>query len=83
MGLNMSDERLDKILSSTGRLEAMAVATQHEIAELKDETRQRANAHAANLRSLNKTRDRQIGGAKVVGVVGTIIGVVVGWFKYG
>ncbi len=79
----MSDERIDKILRSTARLETMAEATQREIAELKHETRERLNAHALSLRSLNKTRDRQWGAAKGLGVVGTIIGVVVGWFKYG
>ena len=79
----MSDERIDKILRSTARLETMAETTQREIAELKHETRERLNAHAASIRSLNKTRDRQWGAAKGLGVVGTIIGVVVGWFKYG
>ncbi len=79
----MSDERIDKILRSTARLEAFAEATQREIVELKVETSTRLNAHASSLRSLNKTRDRQWGAAKGLGVVGTIIGVVVGWFKYG
>ena len=79
----MSDERLDQIIRSTTRLEAMAEGTQHEMAELKHETRQRLNTHAASIRSLNKTRDRQWGAAKGLGVVGTVIGVIVGWFKYG
>ncbi len=79
----MSDERIDKILQSTARLETMAEATQREIAALKHETSKRLNAHATSIRSLNKTRDRQWGATKGLGVVGTIIGVVVGWFKYG
>ena len=79
----MSDERIDKILRSTVRLETMAENTQREIIELKTETSNRLNTHASSLRSLNKTRDRQWGAAKGLGVVGTIIGVVVGWFRYG
>ena len=77
--MDVTDKLLTKILSSTVRLETMAVATKDEIAELKTETRDRLNAHATNLRSLNKTRDRQWGAAKGLGVVGTIVG----WFKYG
>ncbi len=74
---------VSEIMKSLGRLETMASATKDEIAELKHETRERLNAHALSLRSLNKTRDRQWGAAKGLGVVGTIIGVVVGWFRYG
>ena len=80
----MRDEaRLDKILGTVIRLETMAMATQRDIVDLKTETSKRFDAHAGNLRSLNKTRDRQWGAAKGLGVVGTIIGVIVGWFKYG
>ncbi len=79
----MNDERIDKILQSTARLEAFAEVTQREIVDLKTETSTRLNAHATSIRSLNKTRDRQWGAAKGLGVVGTIIGVVIGWFKYG
>ena len=79
----MSDKLLTKILSSTVRLETMAVATQQDIVDLKTETSKRFDAHASSIRSLNKTRDRQWGAAKGLGVVGTTIGVIVGWFKYG
>ncbi len=79
----MSDKLLTKILSSTVRLETMAVATQREIVDLKTETSKRLDSHASSIRSLNKTRDRQWGAAKGLGVVGSIIGVIVGWFRYG
>ena len=79
----MTDKLLTKILSSTVRLETMAVATQRDIVDLKTETSKRFDAHASSIRSLNKTRDRQWGAAKGLGVVGTAIGIIVGWFKYG
>ena len=79
----MSEKDLGRILASTARLETMAIATQREIAELKHETRERLNSHAESLRSLNKTRDRQWGAAKGLGVTGSIIGAIIGWFKYG
>ena len=78
----MSDKLLTKIFSSTVRLETMAVATQREIAELKHETRERLNQHAGNLRSLNKTRDKVVGGAKVGSWVVGALGVIIGWFIY-
>ena len=76
-------ERLDKIIASQARTEAVLGEVQKDVSELKEHTNTRMNAHASSIRSLNKTRDRQWGAAKVIGVMGTISGVVVGWFKYG
>ncbi len=73
----------NQIMRSLVRLETIAEATQREIAELKTETRVRLNQHSVSIRSLKATRNKQLGAAKGLGVVGTIIGVVVGWFKYG
>ena len=83
MSINDQKFPVTEIMKSLGRLEAMAVTTRDEIVELKTETSKRLNAHAKSIRSLNKTRDRQWGAAKGLGVVGTIVGVIVGWFKYG
>ncbi len=79
----MRDEvMLSKILQSTARLETMAEGTQRDITELKDETTARLNAHAADLKSLNKTRDKVVGGAKVGSWVLAGLGSIAGWFLY-
>ncbi len=79
----MNTDSLGRILQSTARLETIAVATQREIAELKHETRARLNSHAGDLRSLKATRNKQRGAAKVLGVLGGVFVVIVGWFRYG
>ncbi len=76
-------DRLDKIIASQARTEAILGVVQRDVSELKEHTNTRMNAHASSIRSLNKTRDRQWGAAKVLGGVGTLVGVVIGWFKYG
>ena len=73
---------LHKILASTVRLETMAEGTQRDITELKDETTARLNAHAADLKSLNKTRDKVVGGAKVGSWLAGGLATIVGWFMY-
>ena len=79
----MNTDHLSRILRSTARLETMAEATQREIAELKHETRDRLNQHSASIRSLNATRNRQRGAAKVLAVLGGVCLTIVGWFRYG
>ncbi len=60
--LGMSDiERLDKIIASQARTETILGVVQRDVSELKEHTNTRMNAHAASIRVLNKTRDRQWG----------------------
>ena len=80
----MSDiERLDKIIASQARTEAVLNAVQKDVSELKEHTNTRMNAHASSIRSLNKTRDRQWGATKVIGILSTASAIIIGWFKYG
>ncbi len=76
-------ERLDRIIASQARTEAVLGEVQKDVSELKEHTNTRMNSHSTSIRSLNKTRDRQWGAAKVLGGIGTIGAVVIGWFKYG
>lgn len=76
-------DRLDKIIASQARTEAVLGEVQKDVSELKEHTNTRMNAHASSIRSLNKTRDRQWGATKVIGVLGTASAIVIGWFKYG
>ena len=76
-------ERLDRIIASQARTEAILGEVQKDVSELKEHTNTRMNAHASSLRSLNKTRDKQWGAAKVLAGISTLSGLVAGWFKYG
>ena len=81
-GLGMSAD-LAKVLAATSRLETLAEGHDRRLVELKEVTTKRLDAHGKDIRSLNKTRDRQWGAAKGLGFVGTIFGAIIGWFKYG
>ena len=76
-------EGLTKVLEATSRLEALAEGHDRRLIELREVTTKRLDAHGKDIRSLNKTRDRQWGAAKGLGVLGTLSGIIAGWFKYG
>ena len=78
----MSDEKLDKIIASQARTEVHVQVIRRDFDTLKTDTNARMRSHAAGLRSLNRTRDRQWGAAKVLSCLGAVLLVVVGWFSY-
>ena len=74
---------LAKVLAATSRLETLAEGHDRRLVELKEVTTKRLDAHGKDIRSLNKTRDRQWGAAKLLAGISTLSGLVAGWFKYG
>ena len=78
----MSEEKIDRLLEAAARTEVHTSVIRRDLTSLKDDTNKRLRSHAEGLRSLNKTRDRQFGAGKVISVLVTLIGVVIGWALY-
>ena len=62
------DERQGHIIEKIDNLEQVAM--------------KRLNSHARDIDSLQQTRDRQRGAAKLAGVLVVTLGAVLGWFKW-
>ena len=62
------DERQGHIIKKIDNLEQVAM--------------RRLNSHARDIDSLQQTRDRQRGAAKLAGVLVVALGAVLGWLKW-
>lgn len=62
------DERQGHIIRKIDNLEQVAIG--------------RLNSHARDIDSLQQTRDRQRGAAKLAGVLGVALGAVLGWLRW-
>lgn len=74
----MSEERLDTIISSLGRVEGTVTAIQKDIAT----TTTRLNDHAESIKSLKATRDKIRGAGKLGLFCMAVSGVVLGWVRW-
>lgn len=62
------DERQGHIIRKIDNLERVAMG--------------RLNSHARDIDSLQQTRDRQRGAAKLAGVLVVVLGAVLGWLRW-
>lgn len=76
------DTHLAELMATVARVEEGIKSIDEKIDGLREVSVKRLNDHASRVDSLEQTRDRQRGAAKLSGVVVLVFGAVLSWLRW-
>jgi len=76
------DTRLAELMASVARVEEGVKRIDRQMVDLRAISREQLNNHNIRVDSLERTRDRQRGAAKLSGVVVVACGAILSWLRW-